>query len=51
MTLQEGCARLGLVTGCDLAQCVRAGYPRWVSLVVYAAMELAVTGSDIQEVS
>ena len=48
--LQEGCARLGLATGRDLAQCVRKGYPRWVSLIVYVAMELAVTGSDIQEV-
>ena len=48
--MQEGCARLGLVTGRDLAQCVRAGYPRWVSLMVYGAMELAVTGSDVQEV-
>ena len=34
IVLQEGCARLGLVTGRDLAQCVRAGYPRWVSLFV-----------------
>ena len=50
VVLQEGCARLGLVTGRDLAQCVRAGYPRWVSLMVYGAMELAVTGSDVQEV-
>ena len=48
--LQEGCARLGLATGRDLAQCVRSGYPRWVSLIVYVAMELAVTASDIQEV-
>ena len=29
---------------------MRAGYPRWVSLMVYGAMELAVTGSDVQEV-
>ena len=48
--LQECCARLGLVTGRDLAECVRDGYPRWVSLCVYFMMELAVTGCDIQEV-
>ena len=50
LILQEMSARIGLVTGKDLAQTVREAYPRWVSLAVYACMEVAVVGSDIQEV-
>ena len=48
--LQEMSARLGLVTGRDLAQAVRDEYPRWLSLVVYVMMEIAVIGADVQEV-
>ncbi len=48
--LQEMSARLGLVTGKDLAQAVREEYPRWLSLVVYVMMEVAVIGADVQEV-
>ena len=40
----------GLVTGRDLAQTVRAEYPRWVCYFVYVMMEIAVIGADIQEV-
>ena len=43
--LQEMSARLGLVTGRDLAQTVREEYPTWVSLVVYVMMEIAVIGA------
>lgn len=43
-------ARLGLVTGFDLAQTVRAEYPRWLTYVIYVQMEIAVIGADIQEV-
>ena len=50
LLLQEMSARLGLVTGNDLAQTVRAEYPRWVTYVVYVMMEIAVIGADIQEV-
>jgi NRAMP (natural resistance-associated macrophage protein)-like metal ion transporter len=50
LLLQEMSARLGLVTGQDLAQMVRAHYPRWVTYVVYVMMEIAVIGADIQEV-
>ena len=50
LILQEMSARLGLVTGYDLAQMVRAQYPRWLNYVVYVNMELAVIGADIQEV-
>lgn len=50
LVLQEMSARLGLVTGMDLAQMVRTYYPRWVNYVVYIMMEIAVIGADIQEV-
>ena len=43
-------ARLALVTGRDLAQTVRAEYPRWLNYIIYFMMEIAVIGSDIQEV-
>ena len=50
LVLQEMSARLGLVTGSDLAQLVRAHYPRYVCYTVYVMMEIAVIGADIQEV-
>lgn len=50
LILQELSARLGVVTGRDLAQNVRSTYPRWLGLVIYVNMELAVVNSDIQEV-
>jgi len=50
LLLQELAARLGVVTGRDLAQNVRARYPKWLNLVVYINMEIAVIASDIQEV-
>jgi hypothetical protein len=50
LILQEMSARLGIVTGRDLAQTVRSGYPRWLNYVIYINMEIAVIGSDIQEV-
>jgi hypothetical protein len=50
LVLQEMSARLGLATGRDLAQTVRAEYPRWLNYVIYVMMEIAVIGADIQEV-
>lgn len=80
LVLQEMSARIGLVTGKDLAQlvrgvscctsqcdlagrpetlrvrfsltasCVAQEYPRWLNYVIYAMMEVAVIGADIQEV-
>jgi len=41
-------ARLAIVSGCDLAQLVRAHYPRWLNYTIYGMMEIAVIGSDIQ---
>lgn len=50
LVLQELAARLGVVTGKDLAQHVRQEYPRWLNYAVYTNMEIAVIASDIQEV-
>ena len=50
LILQEMSARLGVVTGRDLAQTIYAEYPAWLRLVIYVMMEIAVIGSDIQEV-
>ena len=50
LILQEMSARLGIVTGNDLAQTVRDGYPRWLNYFIYVQMEIAVIGADIQEV-
>ena len=50
LILQEMAARLALVTGKDLAMTVRDQYPRWLNYTIYVMMEIAVIGSDIQEV-
>ena len=50
LVLQEMSARLGVVTGKSLSETARERYPRWVSNAVYVNMEVAVIGSDIQEV-
>ncbi|KAJ0404097.1 hypothetical protein P43SY_000881 [Pythium insidiosum] len=43
-------ARLGASTGRHLAQLCRSEYPRAVSLALWVMTELAIIGSDIQEV-
>eukprot|EP01084_Bolivina_argentea_P292634 503116_1 len=48
--LQGLSARLGVVTGKHLAVICREGYPRVVYIVLWIMMELAIIGSDIQEV-
>lgn len=50
LILQELSARIGVVTGLDVAQSIRKGYPKWLTVVIYINMELAVVTSDIQEV-
>ena len=50
LLLQELSSRLGVVTGRDLATVAKAAYPRRTSLALYAMMELAIIGSDVQEV-
>ncbi|RGB30508.1 natural resistance-associated macrophage protein [Rhizophagus diaphanus] len=43
-------ARLGVVTGNHLAQLIRQYYPRPVSIVFWLITEIAIIGSDIQEI-
>ncbi len=50
LLLQVLAARLGVVTGKNLAQMCRLEYPRPVALVLWVMTELAIIGSDIQEV-
>ena len=50
LMLQILAARIGVVTGRDLAETVRQEYPRWLNYFIYGMMEIAVIGSDIQEI-
>src|SRR5512140_2256235 len=43
-------ARLGVVTGRDLAQCCRDWYPRWTRLPNWLLSELAIGACDLAEV-
>ncbi|KAL3659221.1 hypothetical protein V7S43_015799 [Phytophthora oleae] len=48
--LQVLAARLGVVTGKNLAEVCTDVYPRWASLTLWVMAEIAIVGSDIQEV-
>ena len=48
--LQVLACRLGVVTGQHLAQLCRAHYPRRTAVALWLMTELAIIGSDIQEV-
>ncbi|POM58485.1 Metal Ion (Mn2 -iron) Transporter (Nramp) Family, partial [Phytophthora palmivora] len=48
--LQVLAARLGVVTGKNLAEMCTAVYPRWASLTLWIMTEIAIVGSDVQEV-
>jgi manganese transport protein len=48
--LQALAARLGIVTGRDLAQACRDGYPRWVGVLLWLACEAAIIACDLAEV-
>ncbi|CAI5746329.1 unnamed protein product [Peronospora destructor] len=48
--LQILAARLGVVTGKNLAEMCTTVYPRWVSLALWIMTEIAIVGSDVQEV-
>jgi manganese transport protein len=50
VVLQVVAARLGLVTGMDLAQCCRSWYPRWTRIPNWLACELAIAACDLAEV-
>jgi len=47
--LQVLSARLGLVTGKDLAQCSREYMPKWTRVPMWIAMELAIAATDLAE--
>ncbi|MCC6348230.1 MAG: Nramp family divalent metal transporter [Candidatus Eisenbacteria bacterium] len=48
--LQTLAARLGVVTGSDLAQACRDAYPRWVVMPLWILCELAIVACDLAEV-
>src|SRR3954469_9941254 len=48
--LQALAARLGIVTGRDLAQACRDSYPRPINLALYVACEAAIIACDLAEV-
>jgi manganese transport protein len=48
--LQALAARLGIVTGRDLAQACRDAYPRGVGIVLWLACEAAIIACDLAEV-
>jgi manganese transport protein len=50
LLLQSHCARLGIVTGKDLAQASRENYPPFINLFLYALAEIAIAACDLAEV-
>src|SRR5580765_6433087 len=48
--LQTLSARLGVVTGKDLAQACRAAYPTWVVFPLWVLCEIAIVACDLAEV-
>ncbi len=48
--LQTLCARLGIVTGRDLAQACREAYPRGVNIALWILCEIAIVACDMAEV-
>src|SRR5579859_7598989 len=47
--LQVVAARLGVVTGKDLAQCCRDWYPAWTRWPQWISMEVAIAATDLAE--
>lgn len=50
LAIQILAARLGVVTGKHLAQLIRQNYSRKLSFVIWLFSQLAIIGSDIQEI-
>ncbi|MCW3075713.1 MAG: iron transporter [Bacteroidetes bacterium] len=50
LLLQSFSARLGIVTGKDLAQASRENYPPFVNLFLYLLAEIAIAACDLAEV-
>jgi manganese transport protein len=48
--LQALSVRLGIATGCDLAQACRTRYPKALSNALWIACELAIIACDLAEV-
>jgi manganese transport protein len=48
--LQTLAARLGIVTGKDLAQACRAEYSKWASFALWILCEIAIAACDLAEV-
>jgi manganese transport protein len=48
--LQTLAARLGIVTGKDLAQACRSEYSKWVSFALWILCEIAIAACDLAEV-
>ncbi|XP_038646146.1 natural resistance-associated macrophage protein 2-like isoform X2 [Scyliorhinus canicula] len=50
LLLQRLAARLGVVTGCDLAEICRKHYTKYPRIMLWLMIEFAIIGSDMQEV-
>jgi manganese transport protein len=50
LLLQSFCARLGIVSGKDLAQASRENYPKFVNGFLYILAEIAIAACDLAEV-
>ena len=50
IVLQALCARLAIGSGRDLAQACRDAYPRYISIPLWIAAEIAIIATDIAEV-
>ena len=50
LLLQTLCARLGIVTGLDLAQACRREYPKPVTFLLWILTEIAIAATDLAEI-
>lgn len=50
LLLQSHCARLGIVSGKDLAQASRESYPPFINFFLYLLAEVAIAACDLAEV-
>lgn len=48
--LQTMSARLGIVSGMDLAQASRNAYPRWANIPLYIMAQIAIVACDLAEI-
>lgn len=50
VVLQILCAKLGAVTGLNLAENCRKHLPRWLNIILYVLTEIAIIATDLAEV-